>query len=73
MALYETREYTTTTYEWSLPADCCDSDFNKVWAAALDTYLRVHGLDESNAPVDGSWIQSSVVDGRFVLRFEVQS
>ncbi|MGA3562575.1 hypothetical protein [Melissospora conviva] len=72
MALYETREYTTTTYEWSLPADCSDSDLNAVRAKALDTYLIVHGLDESNAPVDGSWIQSSVVDGRFVLRFEVQ-
>jgi len=70
MALYETREYTTRTYEWVLPSGCPASEFDKAWTAALATFRHVHGLAEDAVPDDGGWVQVHAVDDTVVLRFE---
>jgi hypothetical protein len=72
MAIFNAREYTTRTYEWTVPNGCAADEFDKAWAAALSTYRRVHGIAGDEPLNDGGWLRVYAADDEVVLRFEVR-
>ena len=72
MAIYDRREYTTRTIEYSVPDGTYATEFNKAWISAAAEYRRITGLS-ADAEMPAEWVRVYALDDGVVLRITIEA